>query len=160
MQKIFAATGHRPKKLGGYGNDVFDRLVILAETFLRKKKPDSVISGMALGWDQAFAQAAINLGIPFTAAIPCLGQESRWPQPSKTKYHQILEQARTTHLCFKGSWAENRGCMQVRNRWMVDNAHSVVALWDGTSGGTANCVKYAEERNRPIFNLWEIWKKM
>lgn len=54
---IVAGTGHRPNKLGGYGDDVFERLVALARTYLWHMEPWHVISGMALGWDQALAQA-------------------------------------------------------------------------------------------------------
>lgn len=50
---IICATGHRPNKLGGYGRDVYARLVKLAYDYLAVQKPDAVISGMALGWDQA-----------------------------------------------------------------------------------------------------------
>jgi hypothetical protein len=31
-------------------------------------RPDKTISGMALGWDMAFAQVSADLGIPFIAA--------------------------------------------------------------------------------------------
>ena len=47
--------------------------------------------------------------------------------------------------------------MQVRNKWMVDNSDLVLALWNGTDGGTANCVRYAEKVGKPITNLWERW---
>jgi uncharacterized phage-like protein YoqJ len=49
--------------------------------------------------------------------------------------------------------------MQIRNEWMVDNAHIVLALWDGSSGGTGNCIKYANRKsvNKPIINLWSSW---
>jgi hypothetical protein len=31
----------------------------------------------------------------------------------------------------------------------------VLAYWDGSSGGTANCIKYAEKKKKPIINLFE-----
>jgi hypothetical protein len=34
---------------------------------------------MARGWDLALAKAAVELGLPLFAAIPFVGQESRWP---------------------------------------------------------------------------------
>ena len=37
---------------------------------------------------------------------------------------------------------------------MVDNCTHVLAMWDGSEGGTANCVKYAQAVNKPIINLW------
>jgi uncharacterized phage-like protein YoqJ len=44
--------------------------------------------------------------------------------------------------------------MQLRNIWMVDHADEVWAFWDGSKGGTANCVKYAERVNKPVRNLF------
>ena len=55
-----AGTGHRPNKLGGYDDDIYQRLVTLAMTYLEETRPKRVISGMALGWDQALAEAAVN----------------------------------------------------------------------------------------------------
>lgn len=54
---ILAVTGHRPNKLGGYSKQAYRKLVKIAEVNLKKLNPDKVISGMALGWDQALAQA-------------------------------------------------------------------------------------------------------
>jgi predicted Rossmann fold nucleotide-binding protein DprA/Smf involved in DNA uptake len=61
---ILAFTGHRPSKLGGYGSDVDLKLTRLATKVLDDLKPEQVISGMALGWDQAVAFAAIRAKIP------------------------------------------------------------------------------------------------
>jgi len=79
---ILSGTGHRPDKLGGYSDSAFDNLVKIAEDYLKESKPDKVISGMALGWDQALAEACVNLNIPFIAAVPFKGQESKWYQSS------------------------------------------------------------------------------
>ena len=49
--------------------------------YLERARPDAVISGMALGWDQAVARATADLGIPWVAAITFEGQESKWPLP-------------------------------------------------------------------------------
>ena len=40
--------------------------------------------------------------------------------------------------------------MQTRNEWMVDKADVVIACFDGTNGGTANCVNYAREKNKEL----------
>ena len=74
---IIAATGHRPDKLGGYGSIVADRLFHLAYETLEELAPTLVISGMALGWDMAVAEAAFCLDIPFHAYRPFEGQESQ-----------------------------------------------------------------------------------
>ena len=36
--------------------------------------------------------------------------------------------------------------MQKRNEFMVDNCDILIALWNGTSGGTKNCINYAKKK--------------
>ena len=36
---------------------------------------------------------------------------------------------------------------------MVDNSDVLIACWNGTSGGTANCVKYAEKTGNKIYRI-------
>lgn len=43
--------------------------------------------------------------------------------------------------------------MQKRNMYMVDNSDVVVSVWDGSNGGTGNCVSYAMNHNKKIINL-------
>lgn len=153
---IMCGTGHRPPKLGGYDQFIFGRLIALAVSAIDHYKPDLIISGMALGWDQALAQGAINAGVPFHAYIPCAGQEKRWPQRSRLRYHEILGMAEhKKYICVDYS----PRCMQDRNIAMVDNSDEVLALWDGSSGGTSNCVKYAKSVDKEIHNLWSSWTK-
>lgn len=158
---IYAATGHRPDKLGGYGLPVTEALTALARTFLEglgdgPKCPSRVITGMALGWDQAWAAAAAELGIPYVAAVPFQGQEKAWPEGAQRRYETILRGAAEVVTVLPGGYAPYK--MQVRNEWMVDHADHVVALWDGSTGGTANCVAYAKKAGKPITNLWPQWR--
>lgn len=148
---IVAATGHRPEKLGGYGEDVRRRLITLATDYLQSNTLNTVISGMALGWDQAVAEACVALGIPFIAAVPFEGQERRWPPESQRRYAALLGRAESVVIVseYPGSKA-----MQLRNEWMVDRADKMLALWDGSWGGTFNCIQYAKKRGVPIENLW------
>src|SRR3546814_15540871 len=92
---------------------------------------------MALGWDTAWALAALDLGVPLTAAVPFCGQEKSWPAESQRRFHSILERAAAVEIVCPGGFAAHK--MQTRNEWMVDHADGVVALWDGSTGGTANC---------------------
>jgi uncharacterized phage-like protein YoqJ len=156
---ILAATGHRPDKLGGYDSATDDKLRGLAALFFRQlhQAPDAVISGMALGWDMAWAEAAIAADIPVIAAVPFDGQESRWPLASQDRHGRILLRCREVVTVSRGGYsAEN---MQRRNRWMVDRADWLVALWDGSPSGTGNCVRYAQAAGKPIYNLWQWWQR-
>jgi uncharacterized phage-like protein YoqJ len=149
---ILTATGHRPAKLGGYGEDIRERLVGLANDSLGRLAPQRVITGVALGWDQAVAEAAILRGLPFTAAIPFEGQEKVWPAASQQRYKEILRKAAEVTYVSPPGYAGWK--MMERNKWMVDRADVVLALWDGSSGGTANAVHYAESRGRKVVNVW------
>jgi len=155
---VFAATGHRPPKLGGYTDVARRRLENFAIEWLAKLQPKHIISGMALGWDQAVAVAARGLEIPWTAAIPFEGQESKWPRASKIAYLKLLASATKTVVVSPGT-SYGAGYMQQRNEWMVDRCQTVLALYNGSPGGTANCLAYATAKRRTIINLWEDWKE-
>ena len=155
---IIAATGHRPDKLGGYDEKTRRALGGLATEYLHYERPELAISGMALGWDQAFAAAAVVLGIPFIAAIPFEGQERMWPNHSQIRYCRLLEHAARVEIIVERKLPFNiAGAMQTRNEWMVDNSIKLAALWDGSSGGTCNCIRYAEKTGVPYDNLWNRW---
>lgn len=149
---IIAGTGHRPNKIGGYSAQADQLRFDLAHWFLSHTRPASVISGMALGWDMALAEAALALEIPFVAAVPFAGQESMWPLESQERYRALMQRADAVHIVSRGDYSSAK--MQRRNEWMVDNCTHVVALWDGSPGGTANCVAYANKVRRDGWNLW------
>lgn len=155
---IVAATGHRPDKLGGYSSEIEDRLFRGACRYIdtlemRGSPVTEGISGVALGWDMAWALAIIESGIPLTAAVPFLGQEKKWHPIQQNRYREILSRASRVHVVCHGGYANWK--FQKRNEWMVDNCNIVVALWNGSPGGTANCVKYAEKLGVIVDNLWK-----
>lgn len=157
---IICGTGHRPNKLGGYGDEVYIRLVKTAEWGLASmpNRPEAVISGMALGWDQALANAALNINIPLWAYVPFEGQESMWPRKSKDAFYRLSDESEKKVICSEGDYAPWK--MQVRNERMVDDSDEVLALWDGSGGGTGNCVQYARKKNKNIVNLWDYFQSL
>jgi uncharacterized phage-like protein YoqJ len=157
---IVCGTGHRPDKLGGYDEATYQRLVQLATEYLRVTKHDAVISGMALGWDQALAEAALDLCIPVKAYIPFMGMENKWPASSQMKYHALLRRIPDDDwvVCSEGGYAPWK--MQKRNEDMVNDSDYVLALWNGSTGGTHNCIAYAQKKQKQIVNLWEKYAKL
>jgi uncharacterized phage-like protein YoqJ len=155
---ILAVTGHRPAKLGGYSDDVNSRLCSFARAELVTSQPLTVITGMALGWDQAIARACVDLGIPFVAAVPFDGQESRWPPLSRAAYRALVSLAAEVVVVSPSGFA-TRKAMHRRNQYMVDRGARVLALWDGSSGGTGHCVGYAITKRKPIDNCWTRWTR-
>lgn len=142
-ESVLAFTGHRPHKLAGVEAEV--KLAIRAA--LHDLKPTTCISGMALGVDTWAAEACVELGIPFIAAVPFEGQDAVWPLDAQTRYRELLRSAAKVHVVSKGGFT--RAKFLARNRWMVDHAQTVLAIWNGDpAGGTGACVRYAREQTK------------
>lgn len=152
---IISVTGHRPNKLYGY-NMKDERYVAIKETFkqqLLEKHCTKAISGMALGIDQLYAEAVIELkeigySIELIAAIPCRNHSCKWPKEAQIHYEELLSKADRIVLVSDQTYTPY--LMQIRNEYMVNISNEVIAVWDGTKGGTGNCVHYAKSINRPI----------
>lgn len=162
---IVCGTGHRPDKLGGYPfyeKVNHDKLVEIICYFLwRNSHPrcenpeDEVISGGALGFDQALATAAYIEGVPYRLYLPFEDFDCKWPDGSRRVLASQMKKAvEVRYICEPGYAAWK---MQKRNEAMVNDANAVLALWNGTSGGTANCIRYAEKVGRPVINLWDAY---
>lgn len=102
------------------------------------------ISGFASGVDLIFAEIVADLKktrpITLEAAIPCPGR-------MKTSDDTFQRLIRCCDVVKIHSDHYFKGCYEVRNRYMVDSAGLVIAVWDGReSGGTAATVRYAKVR--------------
>ena len=147
---ILGITGHRPSSLGcGYDipNPTYERIYQKLLDKFKEANPHKIISGMALGVDQWAVGAAIELGIPFIAAVPFKGQESRWPVKSRKLYEDLLSSADRIVMVGELSTTNFAELMFLRNRWIVDNSTELLAVWNGDRrGGTFSAVNYAEKK--------------
>lgn len=173
MDKIVAATGHRTKDLSG--DPKVGKARITEEVrALADDGYNVFVSGMAIGVDQIFAESVITLmdeglDIKLVAAIPFIGQTSTWGDDAKERWRRILRRAYRIHVVQTSADYEVDeiieleeeakpqahhvvvGALFGRNKWMVDLASKVLAVWNGSkTGGTANCVAYAKKQRRPI----------
>ena len=151
-------TGHRPNKMYGYdiSNEKWNNLKENFKKILIENKCDEAITGMALGVDTVFALAVLELkeegyDIKLHCAIPCKNHSCKWIDESVKLYNDILSKANTVHTVSDEEYKP--WLMQKRNEYMVDLAEKVIAVWDGSSGGTCNCVKYAEKKNKEIIRI-------
>ena len=153
-------TGHRPNKLGGYSpNPLQSRIRERLSAHIEKLIGEGVttfISGMALGVDQWAAEIVLSLKtthphIRLIAAIPFVGQESAWAPSSIRHYNHLIDLCDERVVVSPGGYSAHK--MQLRNQWMVDNSTAVIAVWDGSSGGTGNCVSYARKLHKTIYRL-------
>jgi uncharacterized phage-like protein YoqJ len=154
---IVAVTGHRPDKLGGYSSSgPHIKLSAIATNWLEVNKPEYVITGMAQGWDLIIAETCLKLKIPYIAAIPFKGQELLWPEHTQRYYQVLLGAAEDAVVVSPGVFSSRK--MHIRNEWMVDRGDTILAMWDGSQGGTGSCIKYAKSKNKPIINLYDQFK--
>jgi uncharacterized phage-like protein YoqJ len=147
-----AVTGHRPNKLGfewdGVG-PISDALRNELRIIIEKYNPERILSGMALGVDMLWAEVGIAMDVTVVACIPCRDQEKIWRPNSQSRYHVILNHPNVTQVLVS-TLPYHPDLMSEQNRWMVDHSNMLVSVWDGSPGGTANCVQYAEQVKRPI----------
>lgn len=150
--KILGTSGHRPQKSGATPL----KLRLFAQVMLMEIRPDKVITGMAVGWDQAVAEACIDTGIPFIAAIPFEGQDERWPAAQRLRYSELLQAASERVYVSRPGFSLKK--MQARNQWIVDHSTEMMVLYDGMGdSGTADCVERAERAGLVIRNVWKGW---
>jgi uncharacterized phage-like protein YoqJ len=156
--RICSFTGYRPKKL-------FESLTSedgIAELKGRlRAEVDELINddyttfqcGMALGADMLFADVVAEFGqkypsVKLIAVVPCLGQENSWNDRQKYKYRQLLDSAGEVRIVSNRSYFD--GCMQIRNRELVETCDLLLAVYDGRRGGTMQTVEYAKRLGKRI----------
>lgn len=113
---------------------------------------DEFYSGMALGVDMWAAEIVLELKkeypkLKLTAVVPCPEQADRWSEEHKARYQSILDRCDKT---ITTSPSYTRGCMHKRNRALVDLCDVLIAVFDGTKGGTMQTVNYAKSKKRKI----------
>lgn len=148
---ILGITGHRPDKAGvGYSipNAFYDWIISETSVLIEDIKPSKILTGMAVGFDQWAAELAIKLNIPFTAVIPFVGQELFWNKEAQLHYRDLLSRADHIEIVSKGGFASWK--MQARNKYIVDNSNMMLGLFNGSKGGTFNCLEYAKSKNITI----------
>lgn len=162
--KTIAVTGHRPPRFGGYDERNNGTIIAVKRSIeqiidlLVEAGVETFISGMALGVDTWAAESVLGWKkrhpqIRLVCAVAFEGVERKWPPASQERFRTILKRADQVVIVSHGGYSP--GKLQRRNEWMVNRADGLLAVWDGSPGGTANAVHYAEAVGRPIhFVRW------
>ncbi len=149
--RIVCFTGNRPQKLP-WGFNETDVRFIKTKKIVRQKIVRAIKSGyyiflcgMALGFDMMCAEIILELKkkykhIKLIGAIPCKNQSERWAKEQKDRYEEIIKKLDGIR-CIYDKYIS--GCMQERNKFMVNNSSLVIAFFNGSSGGTKNTIDYA-----------------
>lgn len=164
-------TGHRPNKLGGYDlsargyKELQEDLEIYIERNLEVYEIVVCHSGLALGGDTIWSKAILSMKdkypgrVLFHAEIPMLEQADAWFKQSDIDFwHEQVNRADFKSIY--GSLANlsdaerkkmSSRYLNERNVGMIEHSHIMLALHDGTSGGTGNAVRDAKKRNIPVY---------
>jgi uncharacterized phage-like protein YoqJ len=88
--------------------------------------------------------------IRLIAALPCPKQDARWCAEDRRRFHALLERADDIHiLCDRYT----PYCMGACNLWMVEQSSLLIAVFDGSPGGTANTIAHAERLGLRIVRI-------
>ena len=146
-------TGHR--QIDAETMTALSRRLIELIPALAARGVTGYYAGGALGFDFIAAITVLNLkqripSLSLTLALPCRGHTDRWRQEDKALFARVTERADRV-LYISESFAP--GCMQKRNRFMVDHSSLCLAYMTASRGGTVQTVRYAEKKGVPVIRL-------
>lgn len=153
-----AFTGYRPQKLPWLAREEDPRCIALKHRLWLaieeacRSGMEHFICGMAQGCDLYFGELVVQAkaywpDVTLEAALPCPEQAQQWPEEDRTRWRRLLDVCDYETVVQKHY---SSGCMMRRNRYMVDHAAVLIAVYDGQNGGTGSTVRYAMKQKIPV----------
>lgn len=175
-KRTICFTGHRPSKLG----DCYSLTDEKSKYINKKLEPilidliaddgiERFISGGAIGFDQISFWTFQGLKktyypqIKNVVAVPFKNQACKWTDAkTQTWYQKMISLA--DEVVYVDELPEYKvdgvpvgdyhvAKMQKRNEYMVDISRIAIAAWDGTKGGTGNCVRYVKQTGKTLYTM-------
>ena len=162
---VVCGTGHRPDKLGNswsvehsISRSIQKEVYNWLKYILEHTDHLHVIAGGALGFDTHLALATLKLkqevgNVALEIAVPHKNFNGKWSGDDKEVFKLIASMSDEIHYVSTNS-EFSLNDLELRNRYMVRKSDIVLALWDGSNGGTSNAFHFANRNNKPI-----IWLK-
>lgn len=135
-------TGSRSMRTEPNAQSIFDTLLHHVSQ-LFDEHPDLVlISGMAEGWDEAIAKAALKLKIPWIAAIPTVTYgDYYWSErisllkkDRTSEFKNLISKATEIVFVCDTLYINGVHANFVRNQWMVDKCDHALVYKPSSSG--------------------------
>lgn len=156
--KRCAFTGYRPQKLP-FGFNESDPACVSLKAELYRRIEELIgqgyahfLSGGAMATDTWAAEAVLELKEKYPWIIlemvsPFDSQADRWNAEYKARHDRLFDEADIVTVI---SHTYTKSCLFRRNRYLVDNADLLLAVYDGLPGGTAMTCEYARQMGVPI----------
>lgn len=156
-------TGPRPKNIPRGSEEWINSQLVKAIERAIKKGYKCFISGGAVGVDQMAARCVILArafypDVELTIARPFPSQDAVWPPHVKVKFKELLDAANQVIDVSEDPYTPQK--MQIRNQWMVDHSHVVIAVSSRGPGGTWNCIKYALSKDKSVLRIDPLTKEV
>ncbi len=157
--KTVCFTGHRPEKMPFAPSDTvrlrtLKSLIYSEITSAIDRGFDTFITGMQRGVDLWAAEAVMELSarhkLSLIAALPYKDMGKGFKGQDKWVFGRILNRADETVII---SDDYTPGCMNKRNRFMVDNSSLLIAVVGDMRSGTGQTVRYAEKSGIEICRI-------
>ncbi len=155
-----AFTGHRPEQLFylngelAYDENRFDDILLNEISRCIREGYDAFYCGAARGADIICGEWVIDLRdlyemkIRLICVVPFADQAAGWGDEWKKRYWHLRYQADQNVVL---SEKFTPGCYQARNRYMVDHADRIIAVYNGCGrGGTAYTIDYAKRQGKEV----------
>lgn len=155
LQKSCFFTGHRILSQSKT-EELKHILRWICVSLIENQGVEHFINGGALGFDMLCAAIVLELKktypqIRLHMYLPCRDQAARWNEQSRSIYRYILEKADEVLYVTDGKYIT--GCMQLRNKTMVNHALYGIAYCNNTHSGTYSTITYAEGKSRFLYLL-------
>ncbi len=147
-------SGHREISLKER-RQISSKLKEIITDLVKTKGVTTFRCGGALGFDTIAALYVLELKNEFSEIkliidVPHRNQSNAWNETDRNVYDYILNHADKVNIISENYY---KGCMQKRNRFMVDNSDFVVVYVKKTSGGSYYTACYAESLDKNVIYI-------
>lgn len=152
-------TGHRPEKL--HSSEILVKAALVKEIWTAYQAGfRTFLTGIARGVDIWAGELVLRLrsshqDVHLICVLPHPDFEKRWDAEWQERYRALRQQADyEVTICE----AACRSAYQRRTEWLVDHSARVIAIYNGTKGGTRNTIEYAMQKGIGIYYAkgWEM----
>lgn len=155
--RLVLVAGHRPGKLGGYGDNptaasVRTRLGEALAAMVEVDGPLAVVSGLRLGAEQLGAEAALDRSLPLVAVLPYPEADRPWPPEARRRFRELVDAAEVA-VTLEDRTPPSRqaagAALGRRDAWLARQVDAALVVWDQDDDEVGRLVRSLEDHLGP-----------